>query len=237
MSKNNLSDLSLLTFKNITEFITNLSEIHEDVAELSLYNLLLQQTTLSHSTAIEKHIDCFKSFMDNNKASIHGKDYTSFDPESITYSEKVFVNVKKLFEASKDDEETLDTLWQYIFTLNALLNPSDEAKHILKQHKIENEGTAQEVDFLTDAISKLEGAIDPNANPLESMGQLLQSGVFTDLIKTMGDGLQNGTLDIGQMLGSVQKLAGDKAGTGGMDMNTMLSMMNNLNGPNNPTGD
>ena len=58
-----MSNSNLLAFEAISNFIKCLSEIFGDKQlSLAMYNRLITRTTLSHSAAIKKHVDAFKTF-------------------------------------------------------------------------------------------------------------------------------------------------------------------------------
>jgi hypothetical protein len=102
-----------------------------------------------------------------------------------------------------------------------------------------------ETNFLTDIIDKVESHVDPNANPMEAVSSIMQSGIFTDLIGGMNQGLSDGSLDIGKLMGAVQGMVGklDQGNGAGSDpqtanaMNMISSMMGNMGNMGNNQGD
>jgi hypothetical protein len=113
-----------------------------------------------------------------------------------------------------------------------LLDPAGKAREILKKSSSEDGNI--EANFLENIIEKVEKNVDPNANPMEAISSIMQSGVFQELVSGMGDGVQNGNLDIGKLLSTVQKMVGGLDGGSegeGLDstMNLMSTMMANLN--------
>ena len=82
------------------------------------------------------------------------------------------------------------------------VDPSGEARQILKQVKSQG----NEVDFLSDMIGKIEKNVDSNANPMEAISSMMSSGIFNDLIGGMGSGIEDGSLDLGKLMGTVQKM-------------------------------
>ena len=97
---------------------------------------------------------------------------------------------------------------------------------------------------IIEKVEKSVGGVEiDQANPMASIGTLMQSGAFTNLINDMQTGLSDGSLDISKLLGSVQGMmvkmnAGGDSGMGGMggmagmgmgggmpDLSSMMSMM------------
>ena len=223
----------LIPFKAISSFIAALNEAfgaqHHPV---KLYDRLLSKTTLSNDRIIKKHIEFFRLFCVSNRDCIVAKNKKLVEPV-ITYSDRVFVDMSVIFE--KSDSETSEIIWKHLLTISALLDPAGKAKDILKNNN------TKEADFLSDIINKVESNIKPNANPLEAVSSIMQSGVFNDLLSSMNNGMQDGSLDLGKLMGTVQTMCsslgnlnpgGSEGGAPGgapdmMNMiNTMVSNMN-----------
>jgi len=230
----NSTDKSLVIFKAIVNFVTDVSEIFaEEQHSLKLYNHLITKTTLSHEKAINKHIEAFKEFCVENRESILEKDINKINNECIVYSEKCFINMKDIF--SKSDSETEEPIWKHLLFLSALVDPEAKAKEVLKKDA-SNEGN-----FLNNILSKVEKEVEGKTNPMEAISSVLQSGVFNEVISDMNEGFKSGELDLSKMMGTMQNIMGqlpkpegNASGPGGMnDMNSMLSnlmgsMTNNI---------
>lgn len=200
-----LSDVNLIIFKGIVNFIDALNEVYgEDMKEIQLYHHLLTKTTFSHETAINKHIESFRSFIIANREAILMKDYKLLAETTIKYSEKVYIDMEKLFENSKNDKDITEAIWKHTLTITGLLDPTSEAKNILKQNK--DDSIKGETDFLMNTINQIENTIDPSSNPMEAVSSILSSGMFSDLMSNMNNGLQDGSLDLGKLMGSVQNM-------------------------------
>ena len=225
------TDTSLIIFKAISNFTNCLCEVFgENHRCLKLYAHLINKTTIVHEKPIMKHIESFRTFCISNREAIENKDYTMFELENITYSDKVYISISEILRDA--DRETSSVIWKHILTLSALLDPAGKAREILKKSSSEDGNI--EANFLENIIEKVEKNVDPNANPMEAISSIMQSGVFQELVSGMGDGVQNGNLDIGKLLGTVQKMVGGLDGGSegeGLDstMNLMSTMMANLN--------
>ena len=71
---------------------------------------------------------------------------------------------------------------------------------------------------------------------MEAVASIMKSGVFAELVGGMGNGLQDGSLDLGKLMGTVQtmvtSLSGDAAGSGKEGENPMeliSTMMGSIN--------
>lgn len=235
------TDTSLITFKAICNFTNDLSEVFGDNHRpLKLYAHLINKTTLSHDQAIKKHIEAFRFFCLKNRDAISAKNVKEMVETKIEYSTRVFINMKEIFDLS--DKETTSVIWKHLLTISALVDPSGKARQVLKEQK--EKGGGEEVNFLTNIISKVEDKVSADANPMQAVTDIMQSGIFNELVQGMGSGLQNGSLDLSKLMGTVQNMvtklsddAGDREG-GEQAVNMLSTMMGSMNaGKNAPDND
>ena len=221
----NSSNHNLLTFNAISTFISELSDsFSEKNHSLKLYSRLLKKTTLSHDIAIKKHIECFRVFCFENRDALEKRNVELFVKPIVEYSSKVFVDFTGIFKEA--DLETTNVIWKHLLTISALVDPAGKARELLKNNK-----ESKEANFLSDILEKVETNVTPNSNPLEAVSSIMKSGIFTELISNMNNGIQDGSLDLGKLMGTVQQMCTslNPDGGGGGDLNTtpmnMLSSM------------
>lgn len=230
-----MTDSSLIIFKAIANFTNCLDEVFgEEQRSLKLYAHLINKTTIAHEKPILKHIEAFRTFCKNNRDSIEEKNHETFSNDKIIYSDRVFINVKDILTVA--DKDSKNIIWKHILTISALVDPAGKARQVLKETSQKN-NNGTESDFLENIISKVEENVDPNANPMEAVTSIMQSGVFQELVGGMGNGLQDGSLDLGKLMGTVQNMVtnlNDKVGESGGEgmpeetMAMMNTMMSNL---------
>jgi len=216
-----ISENSLITFRAISNFVICLAEVfgkQKKYRPLQLYAFLINKTTLIHEEAILKHISAFKNFCIENREAIINKSHTDFvsylseNSERhggiIKYSDRVWIDIGSILKScdKSGDKETKNIIWKHILTISALVDPAGKAKDILKQNSKSGGGGSSESEFLSDVINKVEKNIDPNANPMDAISNIMQSGIFTDLVSGMGNGLQDGTLDLSKLMSTVQNM-------------------------------
>lgn len=226
---------SILIFKAITSFISDLdSEFGKRHKSIALYNRLLEKTGIVHIGPINKHIDCFKKFFSVNHNAMMEQNSNLFEDSKITYSDKVYVDVATVLRQTSVENKQI--IWQHLLTIWGLIDPTSEARRLLNEAKKNGTATNEE-NFLSNIIDKVETAvtsdkIDKN-NPLSAITSLMQSGVMTDLVSGMQQGLSEGSLDVSKLMSSVQMMmgkmggmGGSGSGTGGMpDLGQMMSMV------------
>ena len=230
------TDTSLITFKAIVTFVNELEETFGDEhRSLKLYAKLLNRTTLAHNKPIKKHIDSFSNFCIKNRESILNKNSKEFIEYKILYSQRVFIDMKEIFSLISKDKETEQVIWKHLLFISARVDPTGQAKQLLKDQQ-SSKGNGEEVDFLSDIISKVESSVDPDADPMQAVSSIMSSGVFTELVQGMGNGLQDGSLDLPKLMSTVQTMVTklndqvDPNQEGGDNaVNMINTMMNNMN--------
>ena len=245
-----LTDNNLLIFKAISNFILELGEIYGGVQKsLKLYCRLINKTTIVNEKPISKHINAFKLFCNDNLEAIQNKKISELENTTISYSERVYINLSQIFKLS--DKETQNVIWSHLLTILALINPESNAKEIL------NEKKNNEKEFVNNIVENLSENIDTNSdNPMDAINGILNSGMFSNLIQNMTTGIDNGNLDMQKLTGSVQNMVNDmtekiddknvkdkiKETTNninsespldiGQMLGPMMNMLNNLQNPN-----
>jgi len=222
------SNYNLTTFKAISTFTKELAELYDkEHHPLKLYVRLLNKTTISHEKAIQKHIEAFRKFCVDNREQLLEKN-KELASSKVLYSSRVYIDFSVIFKLVNKDKDIERVIWDHLLTISALVDPSGKAKEILK-----NESKSNETDFLSNIIEQVEDKINPNAsNPMEAVSQILSSGVFTDLLSGMNTGMKDGSLDLGKMMNTVQKMCSkmnvqNKEG-GGDTMNLINSLVGNM---------
>lgn len=204
-------DTSLVTFKAISNFTTSLEEVFgKDERPLKLYVHLISKTTLSHEKAIHKHIEAFRLFCTANREALEARSVSKLVETKISYSERVYIDISRIFAAA--DKETTAIIWKHLLTISALVDPTGKARQILKDAAEKGTSPATEANFLNDIIGKVEEHVDPDANPMEAVASIMKSGVFAELVGGMGNGLQDGSLDLGKLMGTVQSMVSTLSG-------------------------
>ena len=234
------SDISLIKFKAISNFTECLSEVFgKDQRPLRLYSHLLKKTKLSHVKPIEKHITAFTEFCIKNRRGILNKNHQELEVTVIKYSERVFIDMKPIF--AKADTETREIIWTHLLTISATVDPAGKAKQILEENAKKGDNEAS---FLNNIIGKVEEQVDPTTakNPMAAVSSIMNSGIFTELLGGMGSGIQNGSLDLGKLMGTVQNMVGSLtsqmqdsgASDGAPDLTGMLGMLTPMLNSINP---
>ena len=212
--QNTLVDSSdqIVLFKCIVDFVHALRELYgEQQHSLELYALLLEKTGIIHQDPIKKHITLFYQFVFDNQEAILENSETLFNTWTITFSEKVYVDLKQIFTTCSVEDKRV--IWQHLLTLLAVLIPTSRAKEIL-QRKKEKAMAAREDksdSFLTDMIEKVGKHIDPSktTDPTEMMSNIMNSGVFSELVSDMSENMNNGNLDVKKIMGNLQGMLGN----------------------------
>jgi len=216
MESTKLTANELLAYQAISSFVSEANAVGGSTQKsLQLYNRLIQKTQISHVEAIKKHIDAFKKFCQDNQEALKEQEIDKLNTKVIEYSPRVYINVRLLLVNSK---ENASAIWQHIITIGAIVYPKAKLKKVLKEKQEQQkqsstehvfDGDTPEDDFLSNIMTKVESSVDPNtSDPSAALGQIMSGGLMTDLMGSMTSGMQDGSLDLGKLMGSLQKMVG-----------------------------
>ena len=223
------TDNNLIIFKAIANFTQALAdEFGKKQHSLALYSRLINKTTLAHDTPIKKHISVFTEFCINNRDAILNKNHSLITKDDITYSDRVFINFKHIFNIADADTKTV--IWQHLLTISALVDSSSNAKKILQEQT--SSLPEPDSDFLEKIVEKIEKTIKPDTSPLEAMSSIMSSGIITDLMSGLNNGMSDGSLNIPKLLASIQSMVKKLATKNGnsKESKDAVNMINNLIG-------
>jgi hypothetical protein len=190
---------------------------------LLLYGHLIEKTGLIHIDPVKKHINIFKKYTEENQEAIENRDKSKFNSTSISYSDKVAIDLKGVFSMCDKEEEKV--VWNHLLTISAVLNPLGNAKQILKDLTASSSAKKgggsdlNEDNFLKNIMDKIGSEVEnydtENMNPMQMIGSMMSSGALNDIFQSISSGLNEGNLDLGSMMNSMQSLVGN--------LNTMVN--------------
>lgn len=209
-------------FENIVSFVSDLTEVFGTKQHsLLLYNRLLQKTGNDNINAVRKHIEAFNKFISENQEAILKKNFKEFVNPIIEYSPKVNIKIDEIFKMA--DVETSSTIWKHLLLIMSTIDPSTKAMNILKESLEEKTNESQ---FLNDMFDKIKDNVDSqNEDPMAALMGLMSSGVVPQLVTSMTNGMQNGSLDMTKLFGTVQSMMTSLGGAEGLPLQTMLPTM------------
>ncbi len=202
-----LSENEIKLFNQIVNFVGSLNDLYgENDENIALYNILLEKTGLVHKEPVRKHIILFSNFLSENEEAIIGKNIEGLTNTLLEYSPKVHLDLKLIFENSDEDNKLV--LWQHLLALLAIVNPLSGAKELILNKPSESHS---ETNFISNIVKKVTDNIDENTakDPAEMVNSILGSGIFTDLVQDMNNGIASGELDLSKMMGGLQSIMGD----------------------------
>jgi len=153
---------------------------------------------------ILRHVSIFRSFCVAGRDAILEMDVSKLpNGGMIVFSERIYVPLLYFFKES--DESTVATIWEYLLTLSAILDPLSDAKRVLKQHQLNVHGA--EFTGVPD--------IEQLGNPMDMINAFASNPAISQLLSGMLSGdngnntnLEGATNDILQgMLSQVTPIA------------------------------
>ncbi len=211
-----INEHNLRVYFKIVDFVTQLYDCFgqdKNFHEIELYNHLLSKTGVNKKVAIQRHVELFTDFIVRNSDAITLKDYKKIVSSKISYSEKVYLDISKLFNQDLD-RDTLDSIWNHLLVIQATIDPNSKAKDVLKAFSQSHLNDSTEGKFLNNFLQKVETSIgqEDNSNPMAAASSLLQGGLLNDLVSSIDSGVKNGNIDLGKLVGTVQNMLGGLTG-------------------------
>lgn len=121
--------MTLDTFRIIVDFVNELADrFGSNSKPLLLYRRLVSRVTVGDATGIQRHLDAFQSFCVENRERIlhrHGP------LGVIKFSDRIFIDIDHCLR--KADADDASTIWKYLLTISAILDPLGKAKDVLTQ--------------------------------------------------------------------------------------------------------
>lgn len=209
-------------FVKALKFVSELNNAFSDkYPNIQLYYKLLKKTSTTNQKAIEKHVEFFRVYLEANEEAIKTKNSKLFVLPSIIFNDKIFINLSDCFFIA--DRDTKDIMFSHLQVLLYILKPSDEMKTLVQQEQKEEEkpGEMKFIDNLVEKIGKQFNETEVT-DPMQAAMSMMKSGLFTDIIQSMSEGVQDGSLNPQALLGSVQGMLGNLTG-GSVDINNVLN--------------
>ena len=219
-------------FSKAIIFVNELNKVFSDKhPNIRLYYKLMKKTPVGNTKAIEKHVQLLIEYITTNTEAIKNKSIKQLQPKNIIFTDKIFLNLTECL--SNTDKETRNTMFTHLQLLLYISNPNDELKNILQKTSSSPSTKPEESKFIDDFIGKIEHQFNEQEfkDPLSAAMNMMQSGLFSEIIQSMNDGVKSGSLNPQKLLGSVQGMLGDLTG-GSVDINNILNgQMSNLEIP------
>lgn len=202
----------LSAFQTILDFVTNLQEYfgvsdkHVSIHALNLYHRLISKMGFTDDTLIMKHIEVFKDFCLKNRNEIRNRDIR-LSCSNITFTDRIFIDMTYIFNNS--DAETKHVIWEYLMTISAYVDPENGTKGILQS-------------LCCEPAPKIE-------NPMAVLGSLMNSPLFSTMMGSMSNNMENGTIDLtklmGTMVGLVDTVKNEIENSDDPTLKNMLNML------------
>jgi hypothetical protein len=222
-------------FKTILNFVTSLKDYFGTKNKpLAMYHRLLSTTKFDEDDLIKERIDPFKIFVHKNRSAILSQDDSLFVTTQILLTDRIHVDIVHFIE--KADDDTTPIIWKHLLAISAILDPAANAKEFLTKSNT-NEGN-----FLQSMMSTIEQSfqsqgVDPaGENPMALLQSVLKSDMIGNMMNSMNENVENGNIDIGALMGSMQQMMGSMGagGEGGPDIMSMIGAMGAAGGDGGP---
>ncbi len=213
-------------FKAIADFVVDLDTVFgSENKPIAFYKSLVEKTTIIHEKPVLKHIELFKTFCTENISALTERDSSKLKQATIAYSERVFINVQQVLTGG--NKETRDAIWKHLLTINALINPTEDALVLLQSSDKRNSD-----DLIQDIIDTVTENVDPSStgDPIAAAMRLVNSGKLASIITNLTEQFTNGTLNPEAMLKKVTQMYSNvtQGDSNAPDISSLLSSIQGM---------
>lgn len=219
---------SLKFFSKALAFISELNNaFSKKYPSINLYYKMLKKTPIGNTKGIQKQNDYIIDYLKENTEGIKEKDCSKMKNTIIQPHPSIYLDITTYLKES--DKATRQTIFSHLQLLSYLANPNEEWKSTL-QKASSSQGKGKEGAFLDQFIGKIESQFEGKEfnDPMSAAMSMMQSGLFTDIMQSMSEGVQNGELDPKALLSTVQSSLTSLTGNE-IDINGILSGDSSLN--------
>ena len=231
------ADNALKIFGKILAFVNELKQAFPKPHIIKYYKLL-KKTPASNPDAISKHLEKFEQFLVENREAVLSKNASSIQGD-MSFSQTIYLDMPLCIRQA--DVDTREVIFKHLQVILFLIHPDKESKEAIQPlvkvaSPSSSEPSSGEEKFISDFMGKIEQNFSNEefTDPMQATMKLLNSGIFTDMMSTVNKGLSNNDLDVGRLIGTVQKMIGgisqssDDPQLSAM-VNMASQMMNNVN--------
>ncbi len=226
-------------FTKSLAFVSELTRVSDD-PQVKIYYKVMKKTEVGNLNVIKKHVTLFSSYILKNESAIVNKSQNSLTDDKISLNDKVYLQLKKYIT-----KENKDVMFSHMLLLLYLCKPSEDLKKkIIESTQTQSESqtslvstsvpeeVSEEGDFLNKYLKKFEAEFSDKefTDPVSVAMNIMQSGLITDLLKGVTEGVEKGSLNPNALLNNVQNTFKELTG------NNISSMLNGEN-TNNSSND
>jgi hypothetical protein len=235
---------SNITFTAIKHFVDALVSVFGSgggKTPLGFYSRLISHVEVKDAAqGVDKYVSGFKTFFTDFGDKINNNEGLLSIPRdtNIKYgdSEKVYIEIQKFIYKSKALPEQLNAIRQHLLTISTTINPDESALVALEKTPVfVNDNTfnipgGNESGFVKEQMDSIRQTLESGeidmSDPMNGIMALMQSGVITNMIGKLKDGVDSGALDPNKMLSGLQTTLTDMMKDAGEEGEVDMSQIN-----------
>ncbi len=230
-----MDDQKLRIFNAIASFVQDLNTgFGKKYKPVALYNRLVEKTTLRNVTAIDRHINAFKSFFATNNNYVKNKTLTG--NAKIVYTERIYIDVGRII--FKLDTAAQQHIHKHLITIYSLLNLGTQdgiaALETLKKDNTDlklNLPDTTEGNFIQNTLTEMTDQFSDmgdNVTPMQMMANMMQSGFLTKFMGDLQTGFTNGEMDLKSLMSTVTSVISEVTPQGTKETAQIRNFVNQI---------
>lgn len=215
--------MSELVSSTIDTYQTLINELHEYFEtpnkQIEIFYSFFNTLNENDISRREKLYESIQSFCVKNRDALNRQDVSLFNQELLKYSNKIYINMKKIIETVEDNIK--QHIWTYLLKCSAYTDPAGNAKNTLKDmvskptqsnpfnHLLETEEDEKIKKIIEDILNFTNEEmknIDTSKNPLDIVVMILSSPTFKNILENIKKCMNDGSLDVSKIVIIFQKL-------------------------------
>lgn len=193
----------VVTFQAISDFVSQLNDLTEGEDKgIELYHTIIKMTPLSK---VSRSINSFTEFITPNTEAILKRDTDQLEGNIVYTENKIEIDIKKILKSTSVDNQNV--IWEHLLSILACIDPKMKLNVIEAMKKpVDNE-----TKVIGNMINTIKNNVEinedgPPPNPMELLNTFMQNGVLSSLVGELQQGVNDGSIDIGKMVGSMQSM-------------------------------
>lgn len=214
------------TFVSCVNFVNDLNTVFgKRQHSLQLYNRLISSTNINDVDKVDRHLECFKTFVVANRDQIVSRNRVTLNPTQIVFTNKINIKMDEIFRMATSDTNTENQIWRHLLIILMRCDPAS-ATHNNKLQIQPKSRASNEARLIEDLKTKLQSTINPEvaaSNPMAAMTTLFTSGVLNDIVKNFTSEMESGNLNINNLMSCVTNMFSEQGTTPPADLTNVLS--------------
>ncbi len=207
-TKGKFTEQDMKLWSIISEFFEELKE-HCDLQNVRDYYILIDATKITNKAGILLHNKIITNYCELNSKGISEQEIKNFKHTVLKFGE---TNLNMRDVVKKLNKQDVKIFWKYMHTILMMTTRDKELKDMLKNIMSDTESKNtdnNEANMIHGLMGDLKKSVRDDINsPEEALSAIMKGGFMSNILSTVKNGTDNGSINPEKLLGTVQGLIG-----------------------------